>query len=533
MGATVFAQPYEISPDRPGGTAEGPFSGAIPRDPRVRWIIAATALFSVAIRALEISRPAGLLSGGSYDTSVWLGSAIRLVHGIWPYRDFVLVQPPGLPLALTPLALFSYAAGARGALILLTACTPLLAAANVVLVGRLVRHRGWPAVLVACGFMAVYPATYVALGDGQLEPLMDLFVLIGLTLAFRGDLLAGGRRLAAGGAVLGFAASVLVAAFVPALVIAAICARQPKRLLLFAGSLVIGFAAPNLPFLVIAPSSTVNESLLTLLHRVPGGQRTPLPVRLFDMTFSRAPVEVGAAVAVLVILAIVTFRPALRRPSPLGWFAIGSTVAMTAAQFAVAVYYPHYPAMLAPFLAVLLGVAAGRRRSFRWGGRLVPSVAVVALGVVLVSQVVAIEGVSGRDPAPIVDSMVPQGACALAAHTQFLVMSDRFISSVPGCSALVDPFGTELAYGSDRSETVAVFGAALASAGYLVLDTSPARWLGGAWAAPLRAYIAGHFREVRPGLPAIWRRDPQPGGHRHAATRQGGGQHFDARWTEQ
>ena len=105
-----------------------------------------------------------------------------------PYRDFALLQPPGLVLVLTPYALLSFAVGSSGALMVLTACTPLLAAANVALVGRLVAPRGWRAALAACGLMAIYPATYEALLDGMLEPLMILFCLVGALLVFdRGD----------------------------------------------------------------------------------------------------------------------------------------------------------------------------------------------------------------------------------------------------------------------------------------------------------------------------------------------------------
>jgi predicted membrane-bound dolichyl-phosphate-mannose-protein mannosyltransferase len=115
-------------------------------------------------------------------------------------------------------------------------CSPLLAAANVALVGRLIAHRGWLAALAACGLMAVYPATYIALLDGMLEPLMCFFCLLGAVLVFDRDGLAGRRRLVAGGAAFGFAGAVLVAAVLPVLVVMVLCAsRFRRRLLPFVG----------------------------------------------------------------------------------------------------------------------------------------------------------------------------------------------------------------------------------------------------------------------------------------------------------
>src|ERR1035441_6668169 len=94
-------------------------------------VIGAAALVAAAVAALELTRP-GQLPGTSYDTGVYLGAAIRLVHGSVAYRDFAFVQPPGLVLLLSPFGLLSEVVGTRRALDALILCTPLLAACNVV-----------------------------------------------------------------------------------------------------------------------------------------------------------------------------------------------------------------------------------------------------------------------------------------------------------------------------------------------------------------------------------------------------------------
>src|ERR1035441_10820605 len=137
-----------------------------------------------------------------------------------------MVQPPGLVLLFSPFGLLSLAVGSRVAVMAVTCCTPLLAAANVALVGRLIAHRGWRAALAACGLMTVYPATYAALLDGMLEPLMCFFCLLGAVLVFDRDGLAGRRRLVAGGAALGLGGAGLIAPPLPAPRVSAPGARR-------------------------------------------------------------------------------------------------------------------------------------------------------------------------------------------------------------------------------------------------------------------------------------------------------------------
>ena len=62
----------------------------------------------------------GVLTGAvtQYDDGVYLGAAIRFVSGVLPYRDFVFVQPPGIVVLMSPVALLGRAMGLRGALVL-------------------------------------------------------------------------------------------------------------------------------------------------------------------------------------------------------------------------------------------------------------------------------------------------------------------------------------------------------------------------------------------------------------------------------
>jgi len=168
-------------------------------------IIAAAAVLAAGITLYGLSRP-GFLFGITPDISVWIGASVRLIHGAVPYRDFDLIQPPGFTLLASPFAALSEWVGTRDALAVLRLCTPLLAAGSVVLMGRLIRHRGRSALVVACGVMAFFPAELYALRSGLLESVVDFFCLAALVLIFDEDsFVASRRRLFLGGIVFGIA----------------------------------------------------------------------------------------------------------------------------------------------------------------------------------------------------------------------------------------------------------------------------------------------------------------------------------------
>ncbi len=480
------------------------------RNPAV-VVVVGMALLAFALQVLRLTRPGGVLSGGSYDTTIYLGSAIRMFHGALPYRDFTLLQPPGLVLVMSPFALLSLALGSRGALIALSLCTPLLAAANVLLLGRLVVHRAWRAALTACALLAIYPAMYEALLDGLLEPLMTFFCLLGAVLIFDGDGFAGRRRIAAGGVSLGFATSILVAGIIPALVMAAVCIRHPRRRLLplVAGALA-GFLVPALPFLALAPGSLVHNILLTQLQRVPGGARTPLAARLQAATFALSPGGAALALAVIAVVAVAVvilggFLWTRARLVPLEWFAIGATLTLGGAQLAIAQYYMHFPAMLVAFPAILLGLAVARISPRLWP-RLVPAVVVVALAAGAVALAFRFEASATVDYGPVVDAVIPANGCSLSSHPQVLVQGDRFVSTVPGCTAMVDPYSAWLVFRDGPGGSLPVFTSALHHTDYLVATPYLNRFLNGQ-KAPLRGYVNVHFRPHRTGNLTIWVRD--------------------------
>src|SRR5215470_2921704 len=142
-------------------------------------VIFAATMLAVGLRLYDLSRPGFLLGMNQYDEGTDFGSAIRLVHGALPYRDFVMVQPPGITLLMFPVALATRAAGTDIGLAVARSITALASAAAVPVAGLLTRHRGVFATLVTCGMLAIFPDSIRAARTVLLEPWLVLLCLLG------------------------------------------------------------------------------------------------------------------------------------------------------------------------------------------------------------------------------------------------------------------------------------------------------------------------------------------------------------------
>jgi len=161
--------------------------------------------------------------------------------------------------------------------------------------------------------------------------------------------------------------------------------------------------------------------------------------------------------------------------------------------------------MLAPFPAILLGLAVARISPRVWP-RLVPAVAVAALAAGTVALAVRFEGMSTLDYGPIVDAVIPVNGCALSVHTQVLVQGDRFVSTVPGCTTMVDPYSTWLVFRDGPGGSLPVFTTTLHHTDYLVVTPYLNPFLNGQ-KEPLRAYVNANFHPHRRGNLTIYVRD--------------------------
>ena len=260
-------------------------------------MLAATGL-ALAVRLYLLSRPGYLTGITEYDDGVYLGGALSLLSGAPAYHGFAFVQPPGILLLMAPVALLAKVSAVTSAMAAARLLTVAASAACVTLLGSLVRHRGGYVTLVSCGLLAVYPDDIMAAHTLLLEPWMNLLVLGGACLAFRGGQLAAPRRLLWAGAAFGLAGAVKYWAMLPALGLLAAClltgpqdgpgrsgeraGQRRDRAVRFAGGVLAGFAIPVVPFAAPWPGPFFRSTLLDQVSRA--GSAVPGSLRLAHLT---------------------------------------------------------------------------------------------------------------------------------------------------------------------------------------------------------------------------------------------------------
>ena len=522
----TIASPGSGEPGGQAAAASSPVRAGL-SNPVTLIIVVATAL-GLLLRLYQLSRPGFLFSVNEYDDGPYFGSAVRLVYGALPYRDFLIVQPPGITLLMIPAALLSKVTGTAWGMAAGRLLTAGAGAAAVALAGLLVRHRGVLATVIACGIMAVYPDSIQATKTVLVEPWLVLFCLLGALAVFDGDHLAARtKRLVWGGVAFGFGGAVEPWAIFPVLVVAVLALRRPRRLAAYAGGVAAGFLVPVLPFAALAPHQFYEATIVAQIGDRPGAVRYPIWLRLQDMTgladVTRPTHLVDLAAAILIVALIfgslalgflLTWRP----PPALDLFAVGSLVLIVAGFLWSDQFHYHFAAFLAPFLALSLALpvsalvrdfrlASGRDgaapSALAWGGA---ALAGLAIGVMAVAQFGWETSNYPHLRTSVVASaqrLIPPGSCLLADEVSFAVMTNRLVSDVPGCSLLLDPTGTNYAYSHGRDpETGAASFPRVDAVWTYAFDHAQYVWLSGlndhrvAWTPQLRSYFQAHFTRI-------------------------------------
>jgi hypothetical protein len=521
--------------------------------PAGKALVLCTAL-ALIIRLFTLTRPGFLTSVNEYDDGVYLGAAIRLLQGAMPYHDYAFVQPPGIILVAVPGALVAHLTTSAAGLAVARVMTVLASTACIPLAGNLVRYRGALVTVVTCGVLAVYPDDITTAHTLLLEPWMNLLCLVGANFAFRRGHLARPRRLLWAGIAFGAAGTIKYWAAAPAAVLLVFCllvtSERTRRVRFYLAGLAAGFVIPVLPFAIGAPMTFLRSTILYQATRA--GSSVPVSLRLAHLTGlidflnsrgrisltagSRSMFATGstadtssssagwlpfAVAAILVAIIAVAYAWNPRRPSPLEWFALITACTASVAVLGYSAFFYHYPSWAAPWIAIVVGGAAGPlagKHRFQRG-------LVYGAGAVIVCAALfegyGIGGLRVGTTTPV-SQYIPPGACVVTDEVSLTISSDRFTAARPGCPDVVDSLATTLVLSGGISDqggalnmpsVVAAWQSILSRADYVWVSTNSDRripWLQKPVPSPLWVWFTQRFTPVtgKTDLGQLFKREP-------------------------
>ena len=328
---------------------------------------------ALANRLVPVLRGGGLSGVLGYDDGVYYAGAVALVHGRLPYRDFLLLHPPGVLLALAPVAAVGRWAGevvgwevSRLVWMLMGCCTSLL-------VVKILRPLGSGPAIAAGLAYAMFPGAVLVERTTLLEGLAN-FCLAGALALLAGPFESAPRRLGGGRSGRGgpwrprpgtarVRGRVKISYLVPLTVVCgfafvALGWRCGAAIVAGAG-VVIG--AVSLPFILAAPSAMWRMVVLDQIGRNREGDAGVIR-RLADIvTMDHAPRGgIGLAVGPVIIVVLVVV---CLWSGPCGGSGLRSDlVGHDHPDAGISDLFPHYLGAVAVPGAMVLGGAVDRFR---------------------------------------------------------------------------------------------------------------------------------------------------------------------------
>ena len=420
------------------------------------WILIGIGLVAFVMRFLAVRASGGLHALLGYDEGVYFGGATAMVDGLMPYRDFVLVHPPGLLLLLSPFAKIGALTSDSTGWALARLFIMLLGSVNAVLVYVVARRVSLTAAIVAGGLYALWtPAIHVE-RTTMLESVVLLALLVALVALPKPRV--GIVSAVVAGTFLGLGTSVKLWGLVPLVVIIAwlLISRAWRTSAIVSASAAAVLVAAVAPFAAIAPQRMWDLIILGQLQRGGGGTgRAGRVVRMFNVDISAITHHhVLGAVATVVVLAITGFaivlawRGAVQARLWVVLLLVQGTVLMV-----VPVYFDGYSSFVAPALLLILGTATSIALAYAADAsrtpRLILRAAVLALVIGASLMGIyrsAIHGaVNPTSPSAIAAAavIVAPKHCVAADSPGLLLLTNTLSRNISrGCNVLIDVDGT-------------------------------------------------------------------------------------------
>ena len=327
------------------------------------WALAVAAI-ALLFRLIPVLRDGGLFGVGNYyDDGVYYAAATGLVHGRLPYQDFLLLHPPGMTLLLTPFAAVAQLIGDSYGFAVARLAWMLLGAANAVLIWKILRPIGPVAALFGgLGYAVLYPAVYVeksTLLEGPATTALLVAMVLLQPVAQAGSVPRS--RAFAAGALLGLAITIKIWGVLTLLIVLGwlLLVRRLRVALQVMIASAASVTIICLPFFVAAPTAMWNQIVrdqffrprrvgITILDRLQGWAGLDIVDRSLPAAIT------VAAVAVLLCAAALAWK------YPEAQLAVLLMIVQGAFLLLTPLFFPQFPALTAPAVAITVGAAISR-----------------------------------------------------------------------------------------------------------------------------------------------------------------------------
>jgi alpha-1,2-mannosyltransferase len=417
---------------------------------------------ALAARLIPLLRGGGLHAMGNYDDGVHYAAAMGLVHGLLPYRDFLLLHPPGVPLLLAPFAWLAELVGEPDAMLVARLSWMVLGGINAVLCGLVLLPLGrLAAVLTGLMYAVYFGAVYVE-HTVLLEPPATTVLLLALLITRAvgsGDGIGTAHYIVAG-LLLGLSPTLKIWGVLAVLVVAGGLAwrRGLRRGLTVLVSAVASCTVICLPFFLTAPRAMWLMVVVDQVGRRRGGL---VPVKRIDdilglsLWTGEPRLHVGTVLMVGALLASVVIcllEPALRLIAAL-FISHALLVAATP------MWFLHYAGVIAAPLVLVLGggLAVALQKVATLRSWLRPVVASLAALAVLLSALPLTQHRQGRSfpgrAAAAIVAALP--GCVVTDYPMTLIQMDMLRRNLErGCRFEVDLGGASyhLQAGEDKEK---------------------------------------------------------------------------------
>jgi alpha-1,2-mannosyltransferase len=431
------------------------------RAPGAAYVFVVVFVVALANRLLPVLRGAGLSGVLGYDDGVYYAGAVGLVHGRLPYRDFLFLHPPGVLLALAPVAAtgrwLGETSGWEGSRLvwMLMGCVT-----SLILVGALLPMGRLAAAVAGCVY-SVFPGAVLVERTTLLEGLTNVCLAAALALLIREfastppDVgAARGRTLlapAAAGAILGFATAVKIWGVVPLTVVCvfAVIAIEARRGLAVALSAAIAITVVCLPFFLAGPAEMWRMVVLDQIGRDQGADLMLRAAQIVTM----GRITGGSVSFVVVIVALA----GLAGCCVVAWRAkpfrvvVPLLASMIGLLMASPIFFPHYLGALAVPTAMLAGAVTGvltaapERLPWRLGVAIVGCIA-LAIDAVALFRIQSGESV----PVELAGAVQPAPGCMTSDDSNnLLALGVVGRNVIRGCDLVVDLGGYSHEIASD------------------------------------------------------------------------------------